>query len=76
MYHLRFLNQLVGRMDSHRGADCGPLVAGWTPLVRRTLHADLNRDAFHYEANEDYTLNLSVVIGKWINYAYTDGQIF
>ena len=31
---------------------------------RRTLYCDLNRGTFHYEANYDYTLHLSVVIGK------------
>ena len=31
---------------------------------RRTLYADLNRSAFHYDANYDYTLHPSVVIGK------------
>ena len=43
--------------------------AGWTPLVRRTLHADLNRGAFHYEAGYNYTIYPSVVMEKWINYA-------
>ena len=37
---------------------------GVSNLVRRTLHADLNRDAFHYEANYYYILHSSVVIAK------------
>jgi len=41
--------------------------AGWTPLVRQTLHADLNCGAFHYEANYNYTLHPSVVIRKMDN---------
>ncbi|UYV69958.1 hypothetical protein LAZ67_7001324 [Cordylochernes scorpioides] len=31
---------------------------------RRTLHADLNRAAFHYDAEYDYSLHPSVVIDK------------
>ena len=31
---------------------------------RRTLHADLNLAAFHYDADYDYSLHRSVVIGK------------
>jgi len=33
-------------------------------LSRLALHADLNRGAFHYEANYDYTLHPSVVIAQ------------
>jgi len=35
-----------------------------TDRSRRTLHADLNRGAFHYDANYDYTFHSSVVIRK------------
>jgi len=35
-----------------------------TDRSRRTLHADLNLCAFHYDANYDYSLHPSVVIGK------------
>ena len=36
---------------------------------RRALHADLNLGTMHNNANYDYTLHPSVIIGKWINYA-------
>ncbi|GFU94211.1 uncharacterized protein TNCV_1302611 [Trichonephila clavipes] len=35
-----------------------------TARSRRTLHADLNLSAFHYDSNNDYSLHLNVVIGK------------
>jgi len=31
---------------------------------RQTLHADLNLDVFYYDVNYDYSLQLSVVLGK------------
>ena len=33
-------------------------------IGNRLVHADLNLGAFHYDANYDYTLHPSVVIGK------------
>ncbi|GFV12325.1 putative DNA helicase [Trichonephila clavipes] len=35
-----------------------------TARSRRTLHADLNLSAFHYDSNNDYSLHPNVVIGK------------
>ncbi|GFY36535.1 ATP-dependent DNA helicase [Trichonephila clavipes] len=35
-----------------------------TARSRRTLHADLNLSAFHYDSNNDYSLHQNVVIGK------------
>lgn len=35
-----------------------------TARSKRTLHADLNLGAFHYDANYDYSFHPSVVIGK------------
>jgi hypothetical protein len=35
-----------------------------TARSRRTLHTDLNLAAFHYNANYDYSLHPSVIIGK------------
>ncbi|GFS51352.1 retrovirus-related Pol polyprotein from transposon RE1 [Trichonephila clavipes] len=35
-----------------------------TTRSRRTLHADLNLSAFHYDSNNDYSLPPNVVIGK------------
>ncbi|GFT09257.1 zinc transporter 9 [Trichonephila clavipes] len=35
-----------------------------TVRSRRTLHADLNLSAFHYDSNNDYSLHPNVVIGK------------
>ncbi|GFV79797.1 uncharacterized protein TNCV_1726221 [Trichonephila clavipes] len=35
-----------------------------TARSRRTLHADLNLSAFHYDSNNDYSLHRNVVIGK------------
>ena len=32
--------------------------------TRRTMHTDLNFAAFHYDADYDYSLHLSVIIGK------------
>ncbi|GFV66451.1 uncharacterized protein TNCV_3032051 [Trichonephila clavipes] len=40
-----------------------------TARSRRTLHADLNLSAFHYDSNNDYNLHPNVVIGKWIKFA-------
>ncbi|GFU70728.1 ATP-dependent DNA helicase [Trichonephila clavipes] len=35
-----------------------------TARSRRTLHADLNLSAFHYDSNNEYSLHSNVVIGK------------
>ncbi|GFT07427.1 ATP-dependent DNA helicase [Trichonephila clavipes] len=35
-----------------------------TARSRRTLHADLNLSAFHYDSNNDYSLHQNVIIGK------------
>ncbi|GFT18961.1 uncharacterized protein TNCV_4725981 [Trichonephila clavipes] len=35
-----------------------------TARSRRTLHADLNLSAFHYNSNNDYSLHPNVAIGK------------
>ncbi|GFX58303.1 uncharacterized protein TNCV_204901 [Trichonephila clavipes] len=35
-----------------------------TARSRRTLHADLNLSAFHYDSNNDYSLHPNVIIGK------------
>ncbi|GFX49107.1 putative DNA helicase [Trichonephila clavipes] len=35
-----------------------------TARSRRTMHADLNLSAFHYDNNNDYSLHPNVVIGK------------
>ncbi|GFS85903.1 uncharacterized protein TNCV_1219131 [Trichonephila clavipes] len=35
-----------------------------TARSRRTLHADLNLCAFHYDSNNDYSLHPNVIIGK------------
>ncbi|GFU48147.1 hypothetical protein TNCV_4229871 [Trichonephila clavipes] len=35
-----------------------------TARSRRTLHADLNLSAFHYDSNNYYSLHPNVVIGK------------
>ncbi|GFW35422.1 retrovirus-related Pol polyprotein from transposon TNT 1-94 [Trichonephila clavipes] len=35
-----------------------------TARSRRTMHADLNLIAFHYDSNNDYSLHPNVVIGK------------